>query len=70
MSVSPTMTLRILVAAARRLPIRLDEKSRPWLEQLMGSGHIMLNEALDPQATTATPAITSLGQEFLDWLEQ
>lgn len=70
MSLPCTLSSRILVAAARGLPIHLDEESRPWVEQLSLSGHIQLTGTLDDQALTIKATLTSLGQELLDWLER
>ena len=65
-----TLSSRILVAAARGVPIRLDEENRPWVEHLLLSGHIQLTEALADNGTTIRATLTSLGQELLDWLER
>ena len=65
-----TLSSRIVVAAARGVPIRLDEENRPWVEQLSLSGHIKLIGTLDDEAITLRATLTSLGQELLDWLER
>ena len=70
MPVPTTITSRILIAAARGLPIRLDKETCHWLEELSRSGHITLNGALESDAITVTARLTRLGQELLDWLER
>ena len=65
-----TTTSRILVAAARGVPIHLDSETRRWIEELAQSGHITLTDALDADAATVKATVTSLGQELLDYLDR
>ncbi len=70
MPLPSTVTSRILVAAARGIPVHLDEETRRWAEKLLQSGHIVLAAALDANTPCFRATLTPLGQELLDWLER
>ncbi|WP_426154207.1 hypothetical protein [Pseudomonas sp. DC3000-4b1] len=70
MPLPSTTTSRILVAAARGIPLPLDLDTRLWAEKLSQSGHITLATTLGPDVATFRASLTPLGQDLLDWLER
>lgn len=63
-------TSRILVAAARGIPLPLDLETRRWVEELSRSGHITVSTTPGAKAVTLMASLTPLGQDLLDWLER